>query len=1027
MHQRAVFALIFALLIVVADAGPLKAQSGSIPKANYYSAFNEYYFGDLQRAGRDFQRAGTTAFQIGTERFLDSVCAWTMMGECHYHQGNYSDALTNYNNALNLYLAFNRTGWQSRVQPPKALSLDTGAFMRSRVNWGTPTRSAKIPKMPRTFLMLYGRVDAGRAFQEGGTVDQAEYRPVDVTEVMRCTALAMHRRRQILGGISEVDPLSRKLLAGMASRNAGDGSILGAYNGVLLGLAYASNGKIDSAAKVYARSLQISGGFDHPLTPMALVELSKLALEGAKHDQAATLALEASYSAGVWGQYDLVGESMSTGTFNHILRSRTPYPPLPAVIAWANRERVRNLQYSATQMLAECHAEAGNSAAAREVIASSQAAFRNGNRSLNNSTAAARMKYSAALASFQEGNFNAGLTELSAALSQYQRHSLWLFRLQLANSLVADGSVSERDADRLYETLLHDPTEPEWKLDPIEPLSFLAADHVTAMENWLEILISRRRFDKAVEVADMIRRHRFFSTLPMGGRLLAFRHSLTANRLELDPATLKQRNFFLQNNGGYAKLMTEAAAIPAPGSAEEKQQAKLVRKLSEVSSTQEALLASFSLSRIGSNLSFPPQMPVASFQKTLRRGVLCLSCLKTASGYHMFFVSRDKIRHAYVGETKAFDSEVQRLLKEIGAIGASADSKRIQTGKWKEHLVKLKGALFAGIPDDAFSEIVELVVVPDGLLWYVPLEALPLAYEGHDKTLIEMCPIRYSPTLFLSAPRFAGSKIENMMVAHSKMHPRGEIEPVADAVTDIKKSLRNTTAYDSEVFLPTSLHSWLPDHLMVWSASAYPDDVYQFTPVPFDKSSLGTVSSWMSLPAKGPKHLSLPALQPFGKGRRVDGSEMFLMTTAMMASGSQSIMLSRWPGGGKASIDLSSGYARRLPETSAAQALRKSILETRKMDFEAEQEPHVKVDDDSPALTLEHPFFWSGFLVVDSPRLEMANFPGGPKPAGGAAMVPATPNPTPTPKATGSGTKSPPPTTGGSANEQDTSSETKDD
>ncbi len=1027
MHQRVVFALVFALLLVTAGAGTLSAQVGALPRANYYRAFTEYYFGDLQRAGRDFQQASTTAFRLGNERFLDSVCAWTMMGECHFHQGNYADALTNYNRALNLYLAFNRNRWQSRVQPPATLSVSAGAFGRSRINWGTPARNAKIPTIPETFLMQYGRVDAGRAFREGGAFDQAELRPVNVSEIMRCTALAMHRRKQILGGISEVDPLSRELLAGMALRNAGDGSILGSYNGVLLGLAYASNGKLDSAASMFERSLQISGGFDHPLTPVALVELSKLTLEGAKFDQAATLALEASYSAGVWEQYDLIGESMSVGTLNHILRSPTPYPPLPAVIAWANRENVRSLQYSATQMLAESHAEAGNSAAAREAIASSKAAFRNRNRSLGNTTAAARMQYTAALASFQEGNFAAGLSELTAALSQYRKHSLWLFRLQLANTLVAEGSVSERDADRLYETLLHDPTEPEWRLDPIEPISFLAADHVSAMENWLEILISRRRFDKAVEVADLIRRHRFFSTLPMGGRLLAFRHSLGADRLELDPATLKQRNLFLQNNGTYANLIAQATGIekemralpinPKPGSAEEKQQAKLVRRLSEVSSTQEALLASYSLSRIGSNLSFPPQMPVANFQKTLRRGVLCLSCLKTANGYHMFFVSRERIRHAFVGKAQAFDAQVQRLLKEIGATGSTADSKRMQTGKWQEHLITLKEALFAGIPDEAFGEIVELVVVPDGLLWYVPLEAIPLAYGGDDKTLIEMCPIRYSPTLFLSAPRFANSKIENMMLAHSKMHPRGETEPVADAVTQLKRELRNTIAYDSEVFLPTSLHSWLPDHLMVWSSSGYPDDVYQFAPVPFDRSSLGSVASWMSLPAPGPRHLSLPALQPLGNGRGVDGSEMFLMTTAMMASGVRSIMLSRWAGGGKASIDLSGSYAKKLPETSAAKALRESILETRKLDFVAEDEPQVKIDDDAPELTREHPFFWSSFLVVDSPRLDPANVAAAGQPVGSAVVVPANPvgsgSGSKTPAAgAGSATTTPPPTTG---------------
>ena len=79
-------------------------STNSLPKPAYYQTFPEYWSGDFNRAGRDFQRRYTTAYNFNNTRFLDSVCVLTMIGECHYNSGNYSDALASYEQALTLYL-----------------------------------------------------------------------------------------------------------------------------------------------------------------------------------------------------------------------------------------------------------------------------------------------------------------------------------------------------------------------------------------------------------------------------------------------------------------------------------------------------------------------------------------------------------------------------------------------------------------------------------------------------------------------------------------------------------------------------------------------------------------------------------------------------------------------------------------------------------------------------------------------------------------------------------------------------------
>lgn len=993
----------------IAEAQTQRRRS-SLPNANYYQLFPRFYSGDFARASRDFQQGYRTAYQFGDQRFLDSVCYLTMIGECNYHVGNYADALANYEQALKLYLTYNNTAWQSRIQPPATLPVDAGAFVRSRVNWGTPTRTASIPKIPSTFMVMFGRVDAPLVFQTGGAWDPARLRAVDVTEIMRCTALAMHRRRQLLGPMNKLDPLSRQLLTGMTVANAGNGSIMGAYNGVLLGIALASMERYDDAARMLTKSLQINGQFDHALTPVALTEMTRLAMAGGKRATATTLALEASYSAGVFDQYDLVNEALSLGTTNHLMTLRTPYPPLTNAIAWANREKVRLTQMSLIQRLAECHAEAGNTRAARETIALATTANRRRN-TLGATVANARLKYTSAVAGFTDGNFAAGLSDLSAALTQYQNGSLWLYRLRLATDLVANKAVSELEADKLYGTLLRDPTDADWEFDPIEPMSFLATDHVTAMENWFDILIRRRQFERALQVAELIRRHRFYSTMPLGGRLMAFRHALNSEAKTLDPSTVKQRENFLNRNGAYQELLTGSLEIqkqltqlplaPQPDSEESRKRRQLLGQLSQVSSAQEALMASYALSREPSNLSFPPQMPLETFKRLLPKGTLALSILNTASGYHMFFVSRERLRYVNLGSTNGLNRAVTKLLRDIGAIGGSAtDAKKLTSEDWKETATELKRGIFQDIPDESFANIVELIVVPDGMLWYMPFEALPIEFDGQEQFLVDLCPIRYAPTMYLSVEAPGGAKLKRNSVAVGKLHERGELETTIAAVDELKKKLPDLDSFEKQT-TPSGLSAWLTDHLMVWSQSAIPANGFDFQPIPFDVSDHASIRSWMALPWYGPEFLSMPGLRSFGKGRKANGSEMFVMSVTLLASGSRTIMLPRWPTGGAISLGLSRLYAERLSENqNGARALRQAMIEARDLDFDIEKEPQVKNEKDPGDISASHPFFWSSFFVVDQPRLKAPEMdPANMKPGGkmqpGAKTPPVVTAPTP--------------------------------
>src|SRR5690606_35154846 len=142
--------------------------------------------------------------------------------------------------------------------------------------------------------------------------------------------------------------------------------------------------------------------------------------------------------------------------------------------------------------------------------------------------------YLTALTSYQRGAVAAGDQALVAAM-RWQRSggSKWLFQIDQADKLIVantGGRFSARVALVLYEGLLRDPSPLDWAARPMEALAVLSTPHPLPYEHWLETAlgVGASNADLAVEVADLARRHRFFSTLHLGGRTLALRWVLEA-------------------------------------------------------------------------------------------------------------------------------------------------------------------------------------------------------------------------------------------------------------------------------------------------------------------------------------------------------------------------------------------------------------------------------------------------------------------------------------------------------------------
>ncbi len=989
MQPRTLSVLPVLCLLSICFASSAPAQlSGrkNLPDQSYYFGFNKYYQADYKDALSDFERGERGAMKIGQDRFLDSICYWTMMGECYYHMGDYAQAVELYERSLSLYLVYNKDRWQERLTS-KPIQPSTSAIQQANVTWYTSNRT-NIANIPGSFTMLFGRLDASRALQEGGVVQNAELQPVDVAEIMRCTALALHRRRLIKGPICKFDPFTTGLITGLSAAPR-TGTEFGQWNKILGGLAQASAENYAKAAQDLVNGLQLMGGMDHQLTPIALLTLAQIAMAEGKNDEAAKLALEASYSAAVWHQFDLIEESLSLATTIHLISNKSLFAPLEPAVAWASREKANLLHASLLKQVADCYVEAGNAAAASNALELARKPM--ARNSLSQAVIGNRMQYLRAAISFLNGDSKQGLVDLANSLKKFQMGSRWVYQLGLANSLVAAGSVSERQADLIYQQLLRDPTATEWKIDPMETMAFLTSPHLEAMERWFEILIARRDFDLALDVSELLRRHRFFASLPLGGRMLAFRWMLHGPDRALSQESINQRREFYAAYPEYKALADQSDALieqlrklplkPDADSDESKQQRQLMIDLFGIATRQELMLASLAMRRVPADLVFPPSATYSDLKSNMGAKQIALVSLETNNGYHQFALSQQNRRYLGMVSKRDMRKGISGLLKDLGISDDSGglDIKTLEDTSWKPSAHELLKKIFVDVEDSQWSNFEELVIVPDGLLWYLPFEVLQTGTEESNfKNLSDQIKIRYSPTLNLAyAPQRVSRDLQRTAAVSARFHPKGDPESATKSFEELTKNIPTAVNFTDRVEFPSNLLGAITDQMLVWSdlKTTDRDGVYTLMPIQIDRSKKGkgldgsSLLGWMSLPWQGPDSMILPGFTSGGAAgiKKENGEDLFLTTTALLASGVRTLLISRWRVGGQNDLELTREFAVRSRTESAIDAWTDSVKMARGLDLDLAEEPRIKFSQLAMPLKAEHPFFWAGHILIDVP------------------------------------------------------------
>ena len=366
-------------------------------------------------------------------------------------------------------------------------------------------------------------------------------------------------------------------------------------------------------------------------------------------------------------------------------------------------------------------------------------------------------------------------------------------RLQIHLADQYTSSLSATPANRklaisLFATLLRDPTAADWAADPLDAIAASTILEPPACDHWFE-QAREADVDLSLEVADQIRRRRFFSTLPLGGRLVALRWLLESPPESMAAETRFQQQELFDRYPRYseladrvAKLREELVAAPlAPvGAAAQKTQADKLAELARVAGEKESLLHEIALRRENATMLFPPSRKVHEVQAALQPRQLVLAFFSTHDGTYAWLLTKNR-RAAWkiAGSPALLEQRTAALLRAIGSTGTNQELSQNQLTDegWRTAAREAFDAITAGSKVNLAANIDELVIVPDGVLWYLPFEALPIgAAQGnapsHDPShdaireasaLLARSRIRYVPTLGLAMPE------------HRERRPLGEV------------------------------------------------------------------------------------------------------------------------------------------------------------------------------------------------------------------------------------------------------------
>lgn len=972
--------LALLILFLLPPRGLHAQRSSGLPQPEYYTGKAAYNSGKFRVAAKLFKSASSgykRGTQQGTQLWVDAVCSYTMMAECYYQTGNFDAAIENYRNALDVFLS--NQGWLTRVTFPATLQKNESAVARAKINWGTTTRSGVIANV-NSMQVLFGDRDPLNNIRNGGALAGPEHRVADVGEIMRCAALALARRRELMGTLTRHAPYSRTLTAAAESSVIVNHPYGLAWTQLIHGISRAANNEFEKAEQLILASAQAKG-FDHPLTPLALFELANISVQRGNLKTAQGLYQEASFSAAIFEQWDILSQAFERGFQVHLLQGGGEFTPLSLILQGELfRKLPDTVQCNLCLMGAEAKIESGVPGEALKFL---ELAKKYIDSETSKSQLAARYYFHLAQINALAGNVSDSYANTALAVNTYTSSSRRLFQIRKAMQLDVSGSITERTAGEIYGVLLNEPTGADWIASPLESLTLLLSPLQAPRSRWFQIAMRRKEHEKAIEIADNIRRFQFYNSMPLGGRLLAFRWMLEAPDNMISAETREQKKVFNLAFPKYQELSNQARlirqelekinGIPDLDTDEGKQQLDLMKKLTVNSETRDAIFLDAALKRNPAPMSFPPQLRFGELQKRMKPKQAAWIFFLSGNQYFAFFLTKDTYRFDKVIPAVAIQRHMPTLLKKMGNSGARlapVSQKVLEENGWKKSAEELMKALQP--KDVKWENFDELVIVPDGPLWYLPFDILQSGEDQDIKNLGDRVSIRFAPTVSTIVPDDRKVKpVGKSVVVAGRLASGQDKDVTPNEIEGLKKVIPDVTVLDRRIPFDSASYASQIDTLIVWDEIEQSDKMVglEWAPLQVDKDKpRSNIVAWMGLPFDGPEQFIVPGYHTqAGSGRiRGNGNEVFLAVCGMMATGARTVLISRWSVGGENDYNLTRNFAAEIRNTSAVKAWRKARELAALNDINPDREPRIRTLTGDVPLKTDHPFFWAGYLLIDT-------------------------------------------------------------
>jgi len=991
------------------------AGGQTVPTAAYDTALAALAAGDfasgLEIASQEY-RGGIRA---GSQRWIDSIAAAMAVGEANYELGRFREALAAYDEALLLWAT--HADWLLAVQFPQQPL--RGLAQQRVATWGRSQRPTSPGAIPEQLSIRLGGADPQQVLKQGGVLTAPVNYPVRPQEIVRSLVISIYRRVEILGELARegaaLDGAAKALMRRPAPPNHWSQS----WIDIALGVAQWAQGKPDQAMPLLNRGLIAANQFDHPLTAWGLIVLGRIALDADQPAAAFKYFEEATYSAADYGDARALEEAFRLAFIAHMATGSGGLPPaFNAAADWA-RATLPSLRARLLAMLAEGLAASGNLTAASAALEEIDGRLLRAD--FGRGTCGIQAAYAAATIAYRSGDASKGDADLERALALAQPRTPRLFQTARVVEFVMGGvtTISDRQADALFAKLLGDPAPREFTLDPVGTLAVLKAPRREAFEAWLGPA-SRRGHDAFLTAGEARLRGRWLAAQPFGGRRAAIESLVTADPESLPRPAAARRAALLARHPDFARALDEGAklrpgltaTLEAPADAGGK---AAWETYAEVARQQGRFAAALAAGREPTTLEFPPLEPPGEVRRRLPDRHLILSFQWTPGGLAGVLESNARVATWQVKQPAALAKEIAALVKAIGLVDAVApvSTERLLTTDWRDNAEQVERLLFGNSKIALGRNTSELVIVPDGLLWYLPFELLPVGSardiaaadpapaSGTPTLLRDACRVRYAPTRSLAVRSFEPAAADGLLGIHAvRLSRRDRPEVAADVVA------RFAEAFDRVVPLAATgsalFGASLCDRLVL------ADELGGEGPITERPLAIAvggkpafTFGDWLAPPPKRPRIVMVPGMQTeaaegLAKVSARPGDDLFLAATDLLAAGARTAVVSRWRVGGKVSMDLVEEFLGDLDAAPAAdgepasaanpaESWQRAVALVTGEEPDVAREPRVKQSPGDVLVDAQAPFFWAGYALIDCG-------PGKyPEPAAPAAVQPPAP------------------------------------